>query len=387
VLRPTVGARSAGACPPRLRRSNGSSSSSRGRCRTSSRITRPRSASSCSDGAGAPARRARTSSPPSPATGQGGTRATRCSPACCRGGTSSGSGRTTRRRRRSGSRSCCPGSSRSRGRGSRSCGRPSAGSRSRSTGRSTCGRPRRSDPSAAWANRLIGVICDEAAWWAWLEAWRKEIRPVLMDNKGWAIISSTTNGGPDGEVNELGDKISPSGFNRRCIEVMLGEAGFTAADGWYHSHRTARENPKIDPIEFAATCREYPPDSISLAQEMEAKLVAGGAGLAFPEWNDNVHVVRMEPPPGSVWFGGMDWGYSPDPCVFYSIASFGDRPPALPARATLAGDDAVHGRPRARPQSACGGPGTSGSRRIPRCTARRRASRSPSRCRRGSRRR
>lgn len=172
---------------------------------------------------------------------------------------------------------------------------------------------------------LIGLICDEAAWWAWLHGWRTELRPILMDNEGWAIISSTTNAGYDGEVNELGDKVSPSGFNRRCEEVMLGRPGFTREDGWYHSHGTARENPKISPKEFAATLKEYVPGSISLEQEMEAKLVAGGSGVAFPEWRDDVHIVRMEAPGDAIWMGSMDWGYDPDPCVYYSVASFGDR--------------------------------------------------------------
>lgn len=172
---------------------------------------------------------------------------------------------------------------------------------------------------------LVGVILDEAAHWPFLDGWRNELRPILMDNEGWAVVMSTTNGGEDGEVNELGDKIAPSGFNRLCLEIMAGRPGRTAGDGWRHSHKTARDNPKIKAAEFAATVREYPPGSISLAQEIEAKLVAGGVGLAFPEWRDDLHILRMEPPPGAVWFGGLDWGYHPHPCVFYAIASYGDR--------------------------------------------------------------
>jgi hypothetical protein len=170
---------------------------------------------------------------------------------------------------------------------------------------------------------IKGIICDESAHFPFLKAWRDVLRPIAMDNEAWAMIFSTTNGGPDTELDELGQKISPSGFNRLCLEIMSGQRART--DGWVHYHGTARDNPKIKPAEFALTMKEYPVGSISAAQEMEAKLVTGGAGVAFPEWRDELHIVRMEAPRDAVYFGGLDWGYHPHPAVFVLAAAFGDR--------------------------------------------------------------
>lgn len=170
---------------------------------------------------------------------------------------------------------------------------------------------------------IKGIICDESAHFPFLKAWREVLRPIAMDNEAWAMIFSTTNGGPDGELDELGQKISPSGFNRVCLEVMSGQRSL--ADGWAHWTGTGRDNVKIKPAEYTLTLKEYPVGSISLAQEMEAKLVTGGAGVAFPEWRDDLHIVRMEAPPDAVYFGGLDWGYHPHPAVFVLAAAFGDR--------------------------------------------------------------
>jgi hypothetical protein len=168
--------------------------------------------------------------------------------------------------------------------------------------------------------KLKGVIVDEGAHLDLGYAWQNVLRPVLMDNKGWAILMSTTNSGLDGNI----EKIAPSYFNRLCADIMAVKPGRTEEDGWFHSYLTARENPKIDAEEWDATVREYPAESIALAEELEAKLLAAGAGLAFPEWRDDVHVQRREPPANWVWFGGMDWGYS-DHCACYALASGGDR--------------------------------------------------------------
>lgn len=154
--------------------------------------------------------------------------------------------------------------------------------------------------------RLKGVICEEAAWFDLGKAWRDVLRPALMDNEGWAVFISTTNGGQDGNT----DKVAPSFFNRLCLEIMAGQRDRE----WAHFHGTARDNPKIKAEEFLALKAEYPAGSVSAAQEVEAELVQGGAGLAFPEWSSDVHVVGWDVPREWSWFGGFDWGYESPGC-------------------------------------------------------------------------
>lgn len=173
--------------------------------------------------------------------------------------------------------------------------------------------------------RLKGVIIDEAGWLDFDYAWKNVIRPMLMDNQGWAIIMSTTNAGLDGGKDpETGTPISPSGFNRLCNQIAAGDPGRTAADGWAHFYGTAQDNPKIAPSEFQALLREYTEGSLALEQEIYAKLLVGGAGLAFAEWRDDVHIASYDPPPGWRWWAGVDWGYR-DPCAITFMAAGPDR--------------------------------------------------------------
>jgi hypothetical protein len=159
-----------------------------------------------------------------------------------------------------------------------------------------------------FGKRLKGVIFEEAAHFDLEYAWRDVVRPMLADNIGWAIFISTTNGGQDGNT----EKVAPSFFNRLVQEIRDGKRDPAEWGEW---HGTARDNPRISPDECAAMVAEYPADSVSLKQEIEAELVQGGAGLAFPEWSTSVHVVSWEPPPGWGWAGGFDWGYeSPGWC-------------------------------------------------------------------------
>lgn len=173
--------------------------------------------------------------------------------------------------------------------------------------------------------RCKGVVIDEAAWLKLRTIWLSIVRPILVDNKGWALFASTTNAGLDGDRDPAtGNPQTPSFFNTLCQLVMAGKPGYTRAEGWMHSHKTARDNPLIDQVELAAAMAGYHADSLELNQEWEAKLLAGGAGLAFPEWREDLHVLRMEAPDSATWFGGLDWGYSA-PTWFGAIAAFGDR--------------------------------------------------------------
>lgn len=171
-----------------------------------------------------------------------------------------------------------------------------------------------------------GVICDEAAWWDLAWGWREVLRPILMDNHGWAMFSSTTNKGTDGGKDpETGNTVVPSYFNRLCQAVMDGAPQRTPEDGWQHFYGTAADNPKISVDEFRALLAEYTPGSLQESQEVYAKLLTGGAGLAFHEWRQDLHVVRYDPPAGWRWAAGCDWGYRQPCCVtFFASGPDGD---------------------------------------------------------------
>lgn len=154
--------------------------------------------------------------------------------------------------------------------------------------------------------RLGGVILDECAHYDLANAWRRVIRPALMDVGGWALFTSTTNSGPDGALNEAGHKIVPSFFNRLCVQILGGQRG----PQWGHWHADARQNETINPEEFQALVEEYDADSeVALREEVYAELLTGGAGLAFPKWDERVHVRAIEPGPDAEAGAGMDWGH------------------------------------------------------------------------------
>lgn len=175
--------------------------------------------------------------------------------------------------------------------------------------------------------RVKGIICDEPAWWDLQYAWRHVLRPILLDNKGWAIFISTTNkGGDGGRDDETGNIVVPSFFNRLCQDIIDGKPGRRLEDGWEHFYGTAEDNPNIDQEEFEAWRRvEYVPGSLAESQEVYAKLLTGGAGLAFHEWRDDQHTASYEPPAGWRWFAGLDWGYrKPFAVVLFAAGPDGD---------------------------------------------------------------
>ncbi len=153
---------------------------------------------------------------------------------------------------------------------------------------------------------LAGVVLDESAHYNLRHAWRSVIRPTLMDCKGWAIFSSTTNSGPDGALSAAGQRIVPSFFNTLCTQVMGGLRG----KDWEHWHADARQNPVIDPEEFKELEAEYDAESeVAMREEVYAELLVGGAGLAFPKWDEKIHVRLVEPSLDAEAGAGMDWGH------------------------------------------------------------------------------
>ena len=153
--------------------------------------------------------------------------------------------------------------------------------------------------------KLAGIVIDEAAWMDLERVWLDVLRPTLMDLGGWALIMGTTNSGSDGHQDEAGPR-TPSYFNILCTQIQEGNR----TDDYREFYGTARDNPVIKQSEFDTLVAEYPADSPVLAQEIFAKLIIGGAGVAFPEWDDTVHIARYEPPlTHGTWSGMGDWGY------------------------------------------------------------------------------
>lgn len=152
-------------------------------------------------------------------------------------------------------------------------------------------------------DRLKGVIIDEAAWLDLEDALKNVILPALLDNDGWLIIMSTTNGGLDGNAA----KRIPSYFNVICEEIRAGKR---SAD-WAEFTFSAADNPRITASAFQAFVNEYEPGSVSLRQEVYAELLVGGAGVAFPSITKDRHLVEPFPVPRN-WrtFGAFDWGYN-----------------------------------------------------------------------------
>lgn len=138
-----------------------------------------------------------------------------------------------------------------------------------------------------------GVLFEEAASYPTLEAFRREIRPILMDNKGWAAWISSPKAGTE--------------FNTICKEVLNGTR--KRDEGWAQWHSTPYDNPVLDPTEIDALVAEYVPGSPALREEVFADLLEGGVGLAFPEWDPSVHEVEAFDIPRH-WrvAAGLDWG-------------------------------------------------------------------------------
>lgn len=154
--------------------------------------------------------------------------------------------------------------------------------------------------------RLGGIILDEAAHWDLAYAWRSVLLPALLDHNGWAIFNSSPNAGHDGNP----ERRVPSQFNIIAQEIIDG----TRPD-WSYTHLTAADNPVITAEALAALVAEYPPESPQLQEEVYAKLLVSGAGLAFPEWNAKVHLAPTLGPVSQYrWTAAMDWGYRSPGC-------------------------------------------------------------------------
>lgn len=151
-----------------------------------------------------------------------------------------------------------------------------------------------------------GVVCDEFAHWEGdpKNAWRRIIRPTLVDRNGWAIFGSTPY---PGSYNDELCELHPFGAD----DLPQPE---TPDKLWFQSHHSTRANDKLSPEAVAEIYAEYPPGDPTADTELEAKLITGAAGAAFPEFIANVetkvHVVHPAPLP-RFWrpAAALDWGW------------------------------------------------------------------------------
>ncbi len=149
--------------------------------------------------------------------------------------------------------------------------------------------------------RLDFVIADEAAHFDLEYAWHAVLRPALADREGWALIISTPNAGHDGNSA----KTTPSYFNRICGELRDGARGRE----WKEWHYPTETNETLPPDEIAQLRTDYPPESVTAQQELDALLVAGGLmALAFDR-EALLEKPRAIPAHWHLW-GAIDWGYS-----------------------------------------------------------------------------
>lgn len=160
--------------------------------------------------------------------------------------------------------------------------------------------------------RLGGVIIDEAAHLDLRGALQDVILPALLDNDGWLVLMSTTNAASDGGYDDQGAPQVPSYFNVICEEIRAGKR---SAD-WHEFTGTAYDNPTISPTAIDALIAEYTPGSPKLEQEVFAKLLKAGVGLALPLLSKERHVVpAFRVPEHWTQWGAFDWGFN-HPWVF-----------------------------------------------------------------------
>lgn len=148
----------------------------------------------------------------------------------------------------------------------------------------------------AQGRKFDGIYFDEPRDYPILDLWRNVFRPTLIDLQGWAMFGSATRVG--------------SQFNELCKRVAAGKM----PGKWREFHWRTQDNPKLPPEEFAELLEEYADNEVARQQELEALLLDGLAGLAFPEFvreaSKGIHVVPTRMPPRHwQYVGFLDWGY------------------------------------------------------------------------------
>ena len=150
---------------------------------------------------------------------------------------------------------------------------------------------------------LRGVILDECAKMDNFNyVWRKVVRPMLGDQKGWAVFIST-----------------PLGiFNPWYEWVRITKAD---PDKYFYSHATGYDNPYFpdDEIEEARADAIAANELHVFEQEWLAEFV-NPAGAIFPEFDPDLHTFNIkELPRTGTDILGVDFGFNPDPAAILTV--------------------------------------------------------------------
>lgn len=135
--------------------------------------------------------------------------------------------------------------------------------------------------------KLDGIIIDEAAFLKLLTAWRRVLRPTLIDRGGWAIIASTTDIGSD--------------FNQMMAQIEAGQRG----PNWHAWHLRTRDNPYVSAEELADLRVDYPPGSAEEQQELDAELLETLGTLFREEYFRTYDAINSQ----AVWIDGLRYPF------------------------------------------------------------------------------
>lgn len=149
---------------------------------------------------------------------------------------------------------------------------------------------------------LRGVVLDECAKMPnFAYVWRKVVRPMLGDKKGWAVFIST-----------------PLGiFNPWYEHVNLSKAD---PEQYFYSHATAYDNPHFPDSEIEEARADYiaANELHVFEQEWLAEFV-NPEGSIFPEFDPDVHTFQVKDLPKiGTHVLGIDFGFNPDPAAILS---------------------------------------------------------------------
>jgi len=134
---------------------------------------------------------------------------------------------------------------------------------------------------------LDGVVIDEAASHR-PTVWTEEIRPALIDKRGWCLFIGT-----------------PKGKNWFTQLYERADKGFSP--NWKAWKRTTWDNPIISDEERVEIEAEYANRPDKYAQEILAD-VGASQYLVYPNFNRDVHCWKGPLPRFTAYYGGLDFG-------------------------------------------------------------------------------
>lgn len=132
-----------------------------------------------------------------------------------------------------------------------------------------------------------GIIAEEAAFWPFLTAWRRVLRPTLINRRGWGIVASSTDIGSD--------------FNQLAADVEANGRG----PNWAAFHHRTRDIPYIDEEEKQDLAHDYPPGSAEELQELDAELLETLGTLFREEFFRYYDAIS----PYAVWVDGLRYEF------------------------------------------------------------------------------